>query len=261
MAQENRAVATEEIVPREAPFPVATAQETDPNGEEAQAEQERKEILRKYRRLLRLAKPYLKDQDAKLIKKAFSTSMEAHQEMRRRSGEPYIYHPLAVAEIVVKEIGLGTTAIVSALLHDVVEDTELELEDIERDFGNKIARIIDGLTKISGVFEYGSSQQAENFRKMLLTSVRRRAGDPDQAGRPPAQHAHPGQYAARQATQNCLGDDLPLRAPGPPPGIVRHQVGARGLAPEVHPAGHLPGDCLGYQQYQRCARTLYPSFH
>ena len=169
MAQENIAVATEEVLPHEEFSTIATAQEIDPNCEEAQAELERKEILRKYRRLLRLAKPYLKDQDAKLIKKAFSTSMEAHQEMRRRSGEPYIYHPLAVAEIVVKEIGLGTTAIVSALLHDVVEDTELELEDIERDFGGKIARIIDGLTKISGVFEYGSSQQAENFRKMLLT--------------------------------------------------------------------------------------------
>ena len=135
----------------------------------AEAERERKEILRRYRRLLRLAKPYLKSNDAKQIKKAFSTSMEAHREMRRKSGEPYIYHPLAVAEIAVKEIGLGTTAIISALLHDVVEDTELELEDIERDFGPKIARIIDGLTKISGVFEYGTSQQAENFRKMLLT--------------------------------------------------------------------------------------------
>ena len=135
----------------------------------AEADQERKEILRRYRRLLRLAKPYLKEGDAKLIKKAFSTSMEAHRQMRRKSGEPYIYHPLAVAEIAVNEIGLGTTAIIAALLHDVVEDTELELEDIERDFGPKIARIIDGLTKIAGVFDYGTSQQAENFRKMLLT--------------------------------------------------------------------------------------------
>ncbi len=131
--------------------------------------EEKKEILGKYRRLLRQAKPYLKDGDAKLIKKAFNTSMEAHQEMRRKSGEPYIYHPLAVAEICVNEIGLGTTSIVCALLHDVVEDTEIELEDIENEFGGKVARIIDGLTKISGVFDYGSSQQAENFRKMLLT--------------------------------------------------------------------------------------------
>ncbi len=132
-------------------------------------EQERKEILKRYRRLLRSAKPLLKDGDAKLIKRAFFTSMEAHKGMRRKSGEPYIYHPLAVAQIAVEEIGLGTTSIVSALLHDVVEDTELEVADIERDFGPKVARIIDGLTKISGVFEYGSSQQAENFRKMLLT--------------------------------------------------------------------------------------------
>jgi GTP diphosphokinase / guanosine-3',5'-bis(diphosphate) 3'-diphosphatase len=132
-------------------------------------EEEKKEIIRRYRKLLRHAKPFLKDGDAKIIKKAFHTSNDAHREMRRKSGEPYIYHPLAVAQICVDEIGLGTTSIVAALLHDVVEDTELELEDITRDFGPKVSRIIDGLTKISGVFEHGSSQQAENFRKMLLT--------------------------------------------------------------------------------------------
>ena len=132
-------------------------------------EEERKEILRKYRRLLRTAKPFLKDDDAKQIKRAFNMSQDAHKNMRRRSGEPYIFHPLAVAQICVEEIGLGTTSIISALLHDVVEDTELEIEDIERNFGKKVAKIIDGLTKISGVFEYGTSQQAENFRKMLLT--------------------------------------------------------------------------------------------
>ncbi|WP_192821461.1 bifunctional (p)ppGpp synthetase/guanosine-3',5'-bis(diphosphate) 3'-pyrophosphohydrolase [Rufibacter sp. LB8] len=132
-------------------------------------EAERKEILRHYRKLLRHAKPFLKDNDAKIIKKAFNTSLEAHKEMRRKSGEPYILHPLAVAQIAVEEIGLGTTSIVAALLHDVVEDTDLEIADIERDFGPRVARIIEGLTKISGVFEYGTSQQAENFRKMLLT--------------------------------------------------------------------------------------------
>ncbi|MFT6971468.1 MAG: guanosine-3',5'-bis(diphosphate) 3'-pyrophosphohydrolase [Roseivirga sp.] len=132
-------------------------------------EEERKEIIRRYRKLLRLAKPFLKGDDAKMIKKAFYTSLEAHKEMRRKSGEPYIYHPLAVAQICVEEIGLGTTSIISALLHDVVEDTEIELDEIEANFGPKVAKIIDGLTKISGVFEYGSSQQAENFRKMLLT--------------------------------------------------------------------------------------------
>ncbi|PWJ60353.1 GTP pyrophosphokinase [Dyadobacter jejuensis] len=132
-------------------------------------EQERKDILKKYRRLLKTAKPFLKDNDAKLIKMAFNTSVDAHQNMRRRSGEPYIYHPLAVAQIVVEEIGLGTTGIVAALLHDVVEDTDMRIEDIDRMFGKKVARIIDGLTKISGRFEHGTSQQAENFRKMLLT--------------------------------------------------------------------------------------------
>ncbi|OGX87104.1 RelA/SpoT family protein [Hymenobacter glacialis] len=132
-------------------------------------EAERQEILRHYRRLLRTAKPYLQGGDTKLIKKAFNQSLEAHKEMRRKSGEPYILHPLAVAQIAVEEIGLGTTSIVAALLHDVVEDTPTEISDIEREFGPKVARIIDGLTKISGVFEYGTSEQAENFRKMLLT--------------------------------------------------------------------------------------------
>ncbi|TYZ06029.1 bifunctional (p)ppGpp synthetase/guanosine-3',5'-bis(diphosphate) 3'-pyrophosphohydrolase [Hymenobacter lutimineralis] len=132
-------------------------------------EVERNEILRHYRRLLRTAKPFLQGNDAKLIKKAFNTSLEAHKEMRRKSGEPYILHPLAVAQIVVEEIGLGTTGIVAALLHDVVEDTPWEVADVEREFGQKVARIVDGLTKISGVFEYGTSEQAENFRKMLFT--------------------------------------------------------------------------------------------
>jgi len=136
---------------------------------EEDLEEERKQIIRRYRRMLRKAKPILKEGDAKLIKKAFNTSMEAHSGMRRKSGEPYIFHPLEVAEICISEIGLGTTSIICALLHDVVEDTDHEIEDIDRLFGTKVATIIDGLTKISGVFEYGSSQQAENFRKMLLT--------------------------------------------------------------------------------------------
>jgi len=132
-------------------------------------EEERKEILSRYRRLLRKAKPFLKDGDAKIIKKAFNISAKAHQDMRRKSGEPYIYHPLEVAYICVDEIGLGTTSIVAALLHDVVEDTDWTLDEIESEFGPKVRQIIDGLTKMSGTFEYGSSQQAENFRKMLFT--------------------------------------------------------------------------------------------
>lgn len=133
------------------------------------AEQEKREIINRYRRLLRKAKPILNDGDAKLIKKAFTISVQAHKDMRRKSGEPFIFHPLAVAEICVEEIGLGTTSIIAALMHDVVEDTDIELSDIERMFDKKIVRIIDGLTKIRGVFEYGTSQQAENFRKMLFT--------------------------------------------------------------------------------------------
>ena len=133
------------------------------------AVEEKKEIIGRYRRLLRKAKPILKEGDARLIKRAFTIAMEAHKDMRRKSGEPYIFHPLSVAEICVEEIGLGTTSIIAALLHDVVEDTDIQLKDLERIFGKKIAKIIDGLTKIKGVFEYGTSAQAENFRKMLFT--------------------------------------------------------------------------------------------
>ena len=136
---------------------------------EVEIEEEKKEIIRRYRRLLRHAKPLLKDGDAKLIRKAFKTSLEAHEGMRRKSGEPYIYHPLEVAMICIDEIGLGTTSIVAALMHDVVEDTDTTLVDLEYMFGKKVAKIVDGLTKIAGVFDQGSSQQAENFRKMLLT--------------------------------------------------------------------------------------------
>jgi GTP pyrophosphokinase len=131
--------------------------------------EEKREIINRYRRLLRKAKPVLKEGDAKLIKRAFTIAMEAHKNMRRKSGEPYIFHPVTVAEICVEEIGLGTTSIVAALLHDVVEDTDIQLSDIERTFGKKITSIVDGLTKIRGVFEYGTSAQAENFRKMLFT--------------------------------------------------------------------------------------------
>ena len=131
--------------------------------------EERREIINRYRRLLRKCKPVLKADDAKRIKRAFTLALEAHKDMRRKSGEPFIFHPLSVAEICVEEIGLGTTSIIAALIHDVVEDTDIELADVERLFGKKITQIVDGLTKIRGVFEYGTSAQAENFRKMLFT--------------------------------------------------------------------------------------------
>jgi guanosine-3',5'-bis(diphosphate) 3'-pyrophosphohydrolase len=109
--------------------------------------------------------------DRELIDKAFNVANEAHWNMRRKSGEPYILHPISVAKIVNQEIGLGAKAIAVALLHDVVEDTDYSLEDVKRDFNAKIASLIDGLTKISGTYnkENSSSLQAENFRKMLLT--------------------------------------------------------------------------------------------
>ncbi|MDR9397585.1 RelA/SpoT family protein [Salibacter sp.] len=132
-------------------------------------EAEKKAIIREYRRLLRAAKVKKGDKDFSLIRKAFDIAREAHFDVRRKSGESYIFHPLAVARIVAEDMGLGTTSIACALLHDVVEDTDLEIEDIEDLFSEKIARIIDGLTKIEEVFEQGASLQAENFRKIILT--------------------------------------------------------------------------------------------
>ncbi|HEX7904762.1 MAG TPA: RelA/SpoT family protein [Chitinophagaceae bacterium] len=132
-------------------------------------EQEKKLILREYRSLLRALKTKLKPGDKDLIRVAFEMSAEAHKTMRRKSGEPYILHPLAVAKICVEEIGLGVRSSICSLLHDTVEDTDITLEDVEREFGNEIARIVDGLTKLSNVIDVNASQQAENFKKILLT--------------------------------------------------------------------------------------------
>jgi len=126
-------------------------------------------ILREYRALLRSLKTKLKPGDRKLIRSAFEIAAEAHKSMRRKSGEPYILHPLAVARICVEEIGLGVRSTICSLLHDTVEDTDVTLEDVEREFGSEIARIVDGLTKISNVIDVNASQQAENFKKILLT--------------------------------------------------------------------------------------------
>jgi GTP pyrophosphokinase len=132
-------------------------------------EEEKKEILRHYRGLLKVLKPKIKPGDKQLLRTAFEMAAEAHKTMRRKSGEPYILHPLAVARICVEEIGLGVRSTLCALLHDTVEDTDITLEDIQREFGPEVARIVDGLTKISTVMDNNSTQQAENFKKILLT--------------------------------------------------------------------------------------------
>jgi GTP diphosphokinase / guanosine-3',5'-bis(diphosphate) 3'-diphosphatase len=132
-------------------------------------DQEKKLILREYRALLRSLKPKLKSGDKELVRNAFEISAEAHKTMRRKSGEPYILHPLAVARICSEEVGLGVRSTICALLHDTVEDTDITLEDVEREFGGEIARIVDGLTKIANVIDVNASQQAENFKKILLT--------------------------------------------------------------------------------------------
>ena len=132
-------------------------------------EKEKKEIINKYRSLLRACNDKTSKEDKKNIRKAFNLAVKGHENIRRKSGEPYILHPIAVAHICAKEIGLGTTSIICALLHDIVEDTDYTINDIEKLFGKKIALIINGLTKIADVFDQKVSLQAENFRKMLLT--------------------------------------------------------------------------------------------
>ena len=133
-------------------------------------EEENKEIARRYKDLLKGAYQTFTSSDKKEIRKAFDVALEAHSKQRRKTGEPYIFHPIAVAKIVAYEIGLDTTSIVAALLHDVVEDTDYTVEDIERLFGENVARIVSGLTKISHLNkDQNASIQAENFRKMLLT--------------------------------------------------------------------------------------------
>lgn len=134
-----------------------------------QEEADKKIILKHYRSLLRSLKKNYTIADRKHIRQAFELALDAHKEMRRKSGEPYILHPIAVAQIASEEMGLDATSVVCALLHDVVEDTDVTLEEIERSFNKEVAKIVDGLTKISGISDLNSSIQAENFRKLLLT--------------------------------------------------------------------------------------------
>ncbi len=136
---------------------------------EIDLELEKRQIQNAYRSLLRAAKKVTEKEELKKIRKAFEFSLEAHKNDRRKSGELYIFHPISVARIVADEMGLGSTAIICALLHDTVEDTNVTLKDIEREFGKTVRKVIDGLTKIDEFSENTSSLQAENFKKMLLT--------------------------------------------------------------------------------------------
>ncbi|WP_172919234.1 RelA/SpoT family protein [Capnocytophaga canis] len=133
-------------------------------------EEENKIIAREYKELLSISYQTLTEDDKKLIRLAFDTAVDAHKEQRRKSGEPYILHPIAVAKIVASQIGLDAVSIAAALLHDVVEDTDHTVEDMEHLFGKTVAHIVEGLTKISNLSkEKDISLQAENFRKLLLT--------------------------------------------------------------------------------------------
>jgi GTP diphosphokinase / guanosine-3',5'-bis(diphosphate) 3'-diphosphatase len=137
---------------------------------EIDIEKENKAIAQEYKELLRISYQTLSTEDKKLIRKAFDVAVDAHKDQRRKSGEAYIFHPIAVAKIVASDIGLGATSIAAALMHDVVEDTPITVKDIEKMFGPKIAQLVEGLTKISLVQkDLNVSMQAENFRRMLLT--------------------------------------------------------------------------------------------
>ena len=137
---------------------------------EIDIEQENKAIAKQYKELLKISYRILSKEDKKLIRSAFDVAVDAHKHQRRKSGEAYIFHPIAVAKIVASEIGLDATSIAAALLHDVIEDTKYTFTDIEQLFGETVARIVQGLTKISKMpYEGDVSLQAENFRKMLLT--------------------------------------------------------------------------------------------
>ncbi|MFD2908025.1 RelA/SpoT family protein [Flavobacterium ardleyense] len=137
---------------------------------ELELEAENKAIAQEYKELLRISYQTLTDEDKKIIRKAFDVAVDAHKDQRRKSGEAYIFHPIAVAKIVARDIGLGATSIAAALMHDVVEDTDITVQDIEKMFNPKIAQLVEGLTKIAKVkTDQEISMQAENFRKMLFT--------------------------------------------------------------------------------------------
>ena len=132
-------------------------------------EEEKKLILREYRSLLKVIKSKLKPGDKKLVRTAFEMAAEAHKTMRRKSGEPYILHPIAVAKICAEEIGLGVRSTICSLLHDTVEDTDITLEDIKREFGEEITRIVDGLTKIANVIDVKFTKYDKRDRKHSFT--------------------------------------------------------------------------------------------
>jgi GTP pyrophosphokinase len=151
-------------------FVTSMKQESDHIKPISTEEQERREILRRYKRLIEVWHTRKETQDRWEVRKAFRVAADAHKDMRRKSGEPFIFHPLEVATIAAGNLGLGRTSIIAALLHDTVEDTDLTLEDVEGMFGDKVARIIDGLTKIEGISETAySTNQSETLKKVLFT--------------------------------------------------------------------------------------------
>jgi guanosine-3',5'-bis(diphosphate) 3'-pyrophosphohydrolase len=169
----------------------SVSQKEKERAEEAMIEQAFQELLNDY-----LATKHRKR--VEIITKAFNFANQAHKGIKRRSGEPYIMHPIAVAKIVCNEIGLGSTSICAALLHDVVEDTDYTVEDIENIFGPKIAQIVDGLTKISG----GILGAGRELQETAAYHVRRHPRYPHKDSRPAAQYAHTRFHAAQQAVQD-----------------------------------------------------------
>ena len=212
------------------------SQKEKEKAEEEMIEQAFQELLNDY-----LATKHRKR--VEIITKAFNFANQAHKGIKRRSGEPYIMHPIAVAKIVCNEIGLGSTSICSALLHDVVEDTDYTVEDIENIFGPKIAQIVDGLTKISGgIFGDRASAQAENFKKLLLTMsddirvILIKIAD------------------RLQAVQDCWRNTLYLCPARQPPRLVQNQDRTGKPELQVRTSGRVPRDRRETGSHRRGAR-------
>ncbi len=194
--------------------------------------------------------------DRARVQDAFVFACEHHADQRRKSGEDFIVHPVGVARICAS-MRLDTETLCAALLHDTVEDTSASIEEVRERFGEEIATLVDGVTKLTGItFQSRDEAQAENYRKMMVAMADRRPGHPDQARRPPAQHAHDRGDAQAEADAEGARDARHLRAAGPPPRHPRDQVGARGPGVRDAAPAQVPGDQGPCRPAARRARAL-----
>ena len=202
-------------------------------------------IQEQYENLEKTVRGYNPAADFQHIRAAFEFAAEAHKDQKRKSGEPYIIHPLAVAQIVAEELRLDSESIEAALLHDVIEDTAATHEQVSKLFSPTIADLVEGVSKLTRIqYATKEDEQMENLRKMLIAMSQGHPGDPHQDLRPAAQHAHHGVPVSRQAEAEVSGDHGDLRPHRPPAGHAAHQVGAGGPVPKISGPHRLRGDRL-----------------